>query len=133
MTPLAACTALTKASKGLLYPSETDAPFEVFVWHDATGPLTTAKLLALAKQAPASPVAVTTIDDFFAPLVAEADWHGREEKAIVQKFKQLRQAVEAQLADAKVFRIGAIEITIYLVGKTRDGDWAGLKTMAVET
>jgi hypothetical protein len=133
MTPSPALTALTKASKGLLYPSETDSPFEVFVWHGATGPLTTAKLLALAKQDRTSPVAATTVDEFFAPLVAEADWHGREEKAIVQKFKQLRQAVDAQLADAKVFRIGAIEITIYLVGKTQDGDWGGLKTMAVET
>jgi len=129
----AAFMALTKASKGLLYPSETDAPFEVFAWKNGTGALTPARLLGLAQLDPASPVAMATVDDFFAPLIAEKDWHGREEKAIVQKFEELRQAVDAQLTDAKVYRVGAIEIAIYLAGKTHDGDWAGLKTTAVET
>jgi hypothetical protein len=128
-----AVTALIKASKGLMYPSETDAPFEVFTWKNGTAPLTPARLLALGELDPASPVDAKTVDDFFAPLIAEKDWHGREEKAIVQKFKELRQAVDANLTDPKVYRVGAIEIAIYLVGKTHDGDWAGLKTTSVET
>jgi hypothetical protein len=131
--PSAATAALTKASKGLLYPSETDAPFEVFTWKNGTGPLTPVRLLAFAKLDHASPVAVTTVDDFFAPLIAEEDWHGREEKAIVQKFKELRQAIDAQLTEPQVYRVGAVDIAIYLAGKTHDGDWAGLKTAAVET
>ncbi len=131
--PSAAVTALTKASKGLLYPSETDAPFEVFNWKNGTGALTSAKLLTLAKQDAASPVESITVDAFFAPLVGAKDWHGREEKSIVQKFKELRQAVDAHLTEPKVFRVGEVEITIYLVGKTQDGDWAGLKTTSVET
>jgi hypothetical protein len=131
--PSAAVTALTKASKGLLYPSETDAPFEVFTWKDGINALTPAKLLALADQDRASPVALATVDEFFAPLIAEKDWHGREEKAIVRKFQLLRQAVDVNLLDPKVYRVGAIEITIYLAGKARDGDWAGLKTTSVET
>ena len=129
----AAVTALTKASKGLLYPSESDAPFEVFTWKNGMGSLTPAKLLALAEQDPASPVEVTTLDEFFAPLIAEKDWHGREEKTIVQKFKDLRQAIDAQLIEPRVYRVGAIEIAIYLAGKTIDGDLTGLKTKSVET
>jgi Nuclease A inhibitor-like protein len=128
-----AVTALKKASKGLLYTSETDAPFEVFTWKNGTGALSTAKLLTLAEQDPASPVEVTTVDEFFAPLIAEKDWHGREEKAIVQKFKALRRAVDANLKDPNVYRVGTIEIAIYLVGQAHDGDWAGLKTTSVET
>ena len=129
----AAFTALTKASKGLLYPSETDAPFEVYAWKNAGGALGPAKLLTLAEQDPARPVEVTTVDEFFAPLIAEKDWHGREEKALVQKFKELRQAIDANLIDPKVYRVGAVEIAIYIVGKTHDGDLAGLKTTSVET
>jgi len=32
--------ALAKASKGLLFPSETDAPLEPFLWEGAGGKLT---------------------------------------------------------------------------------------------
>jgi hypothetical protein len=131
--PSAAVTALTKASTGLLYPSETDAPFEVFTWKNGTAALSPEVLLAFAKLDAASPVAVVTVDDFFSPLTAEKDWHGHEEKALVQKFKELRQAVCTNLLDPKVYRVGAIEIAIYLAGKTHDGAWVGLKTTSVET
>ena len=35
-----AVDALAKASKGLLFPSETDAPLEPFLWEGAGGKLT---------------------------------------------------------------------------------------------
>ena len=42
--------ALEKASAGLLYQSETDEPFESFVWKQADGVLTKDKLLKRAKK-----------------------------------------------------------------------------------
>jgi Nuclease A inhibitor-like protein len=40
--------ALRRASKGLLYTSETDAPLEPFVWKGAGDKLTEAQVLKLA-------------------------------------------------------------------------------------
>jgi hypothetical protein len=32
-----------------------------------------------------------------------------------------------------VFRVGQTQIDILIIGKTKDGQWAGIKTRAVET
>ena len=37
------------------------------------------------------------------------------------------------LADLKVFRVGRTRVAVYLVGKTKDGAWAGVRTTSVET
>src|SRR5262249_58779199 len=50
---------------------------------------------------------------------------------------QVRQAGHApqeQLSGVKVYKVGEeAEKDVYLVGKTKDGQWAGLKTTVVET
>jgi Nuclease A inhibitor-like protein len=65
---------LSSASEGLLFGSETDAPFEVIHWQ-AKGKLTPAKLLQLTNHPPDAPVEVVTVDDFFDATTAEEDWH----------------------------------------------------------
>jgi len=32
-----------------------------------------------------------------------------------------------------VFRVGKVKVDVFVVGKTADGDWAGLRTTSVET
>jgi hypothetical protein len=50
------------------------------------------------------------------------------------KFDKLRKALQEQLSGVKVFKVGdKAERTVYIVGKTKDGKWAGLKTTVVET
>ena len=73
------------------------------------------------------------LDAFFAPLVQLQDWYGDEEKAEAAKNQTLLAAVRQVLTDPKVFRIGARKVTIYVVGQSKEGGWAGLKTLAVET
>jgi hypothetical protein len=58
-----AVAALARASKGLVFPSETDAPFVPFQWRDGDG-LTDAHLLELAGEKPGTPVEVVTLADF---------------------------------------------------------------------
>jgi Nuclease A inhibitor-like protein len=42
--------------------------------------------------------------------------------------------IGAQLSGVKVYKVGdEAEKVAYVVGKTSDGDWAGLKTTVVET
>jgi hypothetical protein len=63
----------------------------------------------------------------------EEDWHDEDEKAEVQRFKDLVKAIKDNLSDVKVFLAGGgAEKDAYVVGRTESG-WAGLKTKVVET
>lgn len=131
--PSAAINALKSASKGLLYPSETDAPFTTFQWKRTDGELTPVLLRRLTKREDDAPVDEITLTTFFQDLTKEEDWHGKPEQADVKKFRNLQQAIKDHLADVRVFRVGETQIDIYIVGMTSEGSWAGLKTRAVET
>ena len=127
-----AMKALEVASKGLLYSSESDEPFTVFKWK-AEDELTKEMVLKRARKAAKTPVEEVSLQDFFADLTEEQDWHGDEEKAAVQRYKKLQEVIQKTLSDAKVFKVGQRKLSVFLVGKTDEGDWVGLKTTAVET
>jgi hypothetical protein len=126
-------TALQQATKGLLYESETDAPFEVFHWPDKAPSLDAKKVLQLSGHKPKDPVQVLALDDFFKNLTEEQSWQGAEEKADVRKYRNLLGIIKEKLSDPQVFRVGRIQVDIFIVGKTPQGDWMGVKTKAVET
>jgi hypothetical protein len=65
-----------------------------------------------------------TLDDFFHAVPPE-------DKA---KFDKLAQTLKAQLSGVKVYKVGdEAEKQVFVVGKTADGQLAGLKTTVVET
>src|SRR4051794_15501611 len=124
---------LKKASQGLLFLSETDAPFEAFAWEGEEGEPDKARVLELAGLPPKTPIATKSLDAFFADLTQEQAWHDQKEKEEVARFQQLVQALKDALSDVKVFLVGKRpERDVFIVGKTESG-WAGLKTKVVET
>ena len=119
-----AVDALAKASKGLLFPSETDAPLEPFLWEDAGDKLTKDKVRQLAGAPKGAAVEEMTLDDLLS-TVPEEDR---------PQFDKLAAAIKQQLSGVKVYKVGdEPERQVYVVGKTSDGQWAGLKTTVVET
>jgi hypothetical protein len=124
--------ALKKASRGLLFRSETDAPFDPFEWPGEQGKPDKARVLELAGLPPGTPVRAKGLDAFFKDVTQEQDWHDDQEKAEVQRFKQLVGTLKESLADVKVFVAGRAESDAYIVGRTEAG-WAGLKTKVVQT
>jgi hypothetical protein len=115
--------ALAQASKGLRYTSETDAPLEPFAWKDGDD-LTEDRLRQRAGAEAGTPVERTTLDAFFHAVPSE-DRPG---------FDKLAEVLRAQLSGVQVYKVGdEAERQVYVVGKTRDGRWAGLKTTVVET
>jgi histidine triad (HIT) family protein len=116
--------ALAQASKGLLFPSETDAPLEPFLWEDAGDKLTKDKVRQLAGGPKGAAVEEVNLEDLLS-TVPEEDR---------PQFDKLAAAVKQQLSGVKVYKVGdEPEKQVYLVGKTSDGQWAGLKTTVVET
>ncbi len=126
-------SALRQAADGLTYPSETDAPWTAFAWPDATGTPTADEVRRRGRLKPGAPVKEQSVDDLFQPLVEEQDWFGDAEKADAAKNRALRDAVKNSLTETKVFRIGTRKLTVHVVGRAKEGGWAGLKTTAVET
>lgn len=123
---------LQKASKGLLFPSETDAPFEVINWQ-VQGELTPTKLLQLTQHPPDAPVEMLAVDEFFAIATSSEDWHDEEERDTVQRFQNLVSVLKQNLSNIQVYRVGRITIDAYIVGVTPSGNWMGLSTQLVET
>jgi hypothetical protein len=115
---------ITKAASGLQYPSESDAPFDVFRWPGTTSG--TARDVVGSHGGAGRKIEEVAIDAFFAELIESDDG---------ERYKRLRRALESELKDLKIFRVGVGEpkVDVYLLGRTRVGELAGLHTTSVET
>jgi hypothetical protein len=122
---------LKQTSAGLQYTSESDYPFEVFSWHLDT--LTPKKLLAQTGHPKGTAIQLEDFDKFFAQVTQEKDWYGPKEKETVVQYQQLVKLLRSALSDIQVYRVGQIELDIYIVGKTPEGFFVGLSTKVVET
>ena len=106
--------------KGLVYTSETEAPFEVFVELEA------AEFYGdLEKEN--RPIDEVSCDKFFARLVKTQDRHGDKEKEMARKFLRLKEFLDSNLNHPRVFRVGRVQIDIYVVGLAKNGKLIGVK------
>jgi hypothetical protein len=117
-----AVDALEKAVKGLLYISETEAKLEPFLWE--AGELNKTRILELTGAEKGTSVEETTLDAFFRTV-------SKEDKP---RFDKLAKVIQDNLSGVKVYKLGdEAAKSVYVVGKTNDGKWAGVKTSVVET
>ena len=121
---------LEKLTEGLLYMSETDSPLKYFELDEEAArqwpPATAAHFLGLLGEDPKAPVQEIPPEKFFEALSG-----GNEENE--DQVKSLRKAFMGNLEDVRVYRVGEIEIEIYLLGKNGPGKVCGLQTFSVET
>jgi len=123
---------IRKFAKGVYYTSETDAKISLFVGKKAQA-VTKEVLLSQTAKSDDVPVEERDFEEFFSPLTKTQDWFGDEEKQATQKFSGLKVLLEKNLKDLKVFKIGQIELDIYIVGLDEKSILTGIKTKAVET
>lgn len=133
MTDTEIINKLKSATNGLLMSSEAEYPFEVFLWENITNSLTSEKVLQQTKHPENTSVEVVPFEDFCRQLTAEQDWYGEEEKNLVAKFNILVKTLRNNLINLQVYRLGKIEIDVYIVGKTPTDNLAGVATKVVET
>lgn len=123
---------IKRAAEGLWYISETDA--EIFPFTGSkTDSVTKENLLKQIGKPSDSPVEERGFDEMFRRFVTIQDWFGDEEKETAKKFAALKDLLEKNLTDLKVFKVGRIELDVYFVGLDKDGNLAGFQTKAVET
>lgn len=123
---------IKKITAGLYYMSETDAEVFPFIGKKAEA-VNWREMLAQSKCPATSAIQEKTFADFFKPLTEIQDWFGDEESATAKKFKDLEILLENNLKHLKCFKIGKIQIDIYVVGLDATGILTGIKTKAVET
>jgi hypothetical protein len=73
------------------------------------------------------------VDDFFTIATQEEDWHDQKERETVKRFQNLVSVLKQNLSQLQVYRVGSIDIDVYIVGVTSGGGLAGLSTKLVET
>ena len=123
---------IKKASEGLYYISETDAEITPFAGSVAES-VSKEEILRQTKNAFDTPIEERNFAEIFKRLTKIQDWYGEEETAAVAKFVVLKELLEKNLRDLKVFRIGETELDIYVVGLDAEDNLLGIETKAVET
>jgi hypothetical protein len=117
-------------AEGLLFMSETDAPLDYFEldpelsknWPPSTG----GQFLSLIGEDPKTNVEELAPEKFFRDLR-----QGNEDSE--DQVAALEKAMTGGLRNLAGFRVGEIEIEIYVLGKHDSGKVAGLRTLSVET
>ena len=117
-------------SEGLLYMSETDAPltyYELGLERSQQWPPSTAgQFLQLIGEDPEAPVEELAPEKFFRDLRPGNEDHEDQVAA-------LRRAMTEELKNLEGFRVGEIQIKIFVLGKDDSGTVCGLQTLSVET
>ena len=124
--------ALQEATEGLLHMSESDYPFEVVRW-SGSEQLSPEYLRRVAGADSGAKVEETTVEEFFRVPAGEQEWKNDSQLAEARKYQRLRNLLEENLTGIKVYRIGEINIGVYVVGMSAEGNWLGVSTRVVET
>ena len=116
--------------KDVYYISESDSEIFPFVGKEATSVSADELLRQLGRT---DAVEARDFEDFFKRLTTMQEWFGDEEAATANKFLELKELLLKKLKDVKVFKVGKIEVDIYIIGINSENILAGVWTKAVET
>lgn len=123
---------LKEAIDGLLWMSESDYPFEVIYLKGKTEP-SHQQLCEMAGVDKDSPVEARSIEDFFRVAISEPEWKRGEALILAKRHQSLVKLLQENLRDIRVYRVGEINIPIFILGKVPWGNWIGLSTRVIET
>jgi hypothetical protein len=115
-------TALQAACKGLVFISETEAPLTPFVWND-DAPLNADRLLQAAGTVKGTPIEAMELSAFFRAVPKE----------MRSRYDALNKVLQENLTGIKVYKVGEVNLRVFIVGKAKDGSLAGVATEVVET
>jgi hypothetical protein len=124
---------LEQATEGLLFMSESDYPFQIIQWNPQQEITPEYLRIQTSGAGLDTPVTRQSVNDFFRAATSEPAWKKGVELETARKYQFLVRLLKETLSDLVVYRVGAINITIYIIGKSETGNWLGLTTQVVET
>ena len=122
---------LSALTADLYFTSETDAAWTIHTL-DATQAIMP-QLTALSNRQTDTTVEECDWTDFLNNAATVQDWMDEVGRATAARYKSLVDYVTANLSEITVYRLGDIEIDIFVVGLTGDCSPIALATKAVET
>lgn len=118
----------------LMYPSESDEKIEYFFMEVSTDEnLSLANFRIYNGIRPEIEIGLMDFEIFFDPLVKIEEWFGEDEKKWAENGLKLKQLLINKLKDVQIYKVGQVEIEVYLFGKSGECQWEGLKTKLIET
>ena len=123
---------IAKAARGLMRMSESDYAVEPFRLGGKDAP-DDAALRRAAGAPDGAKVETRGAEDFFRPdsFIEEED--GDFKPAAPARVRGLSRALARNLSDLKVYRVGDVDIAVYVLGRSAGGSWLGVSTRVVET
>jgi len=128
-----AMTDLQAAINGLTFPSESDEPFQVVTLGKSDAPLTDDKLLGMTQQPRQARLERVDAGPFFGRLTIPQQNLGQVDPEMARRYSKLLEVLNTHLTDIQVVKFGQGEVAIYILGRTKDGQYAGVRTAATET
>ena len=94
---------------------------------------TTREILSAIGVSKNTDVEIASSEDFFTRLASHREWFTEQQKKNADGFGALKNILEEELDDLKVYRAGRIQISILVLGIDKDKNVAGVKMNAIET
>ena len=125
-------TRLQRTCEGLNFVSETDSEVvPVFGGEPLSNSIL--DVLAAVGVSPSKHVTLVDPEQLFSRLTTKKEWFNEGQRANAASFKALKVLLDEELDQLKVFKVGKIRVTIYVLGSDREGKIVGVKMKAVET
>ena len=136
---------LEELTNGLLWLSESDYPWRIVTWESQLDEENSEEAIAkldaqirnqLAEINPdqdPNQIESQELDDCFQEAITSKDWYAEEELAECQRYQDLVNFLENFLSGVRVYRLGEVEVKIYVLGQTPSNNILGIETISVET
>ena len=112
--------------------SESDHPLQVVRLDPPSASLEEA-LLQFGDKEPGSPIEKQDLDYFFRNATRIDPMATPVQQETTRRFQNLVKVLKEELSDIHVYRIGEVEVDAFIIGRLRDGVYAGLRTKLIET
>ena len=123
---------LAELVSGLLFISEADHPLRVVSLGELEESELPRALPAVAAR-PGAEILQVPLPAFFERATDAQPYHTDADRLVVERYRALVRFFTGELLDARVYRVGAIEVDVYALGRSREGQWLGVATQVIET
>ena len=123
---------LAALTAGLLLISESDHPLRA-VRLGATTESELPNLLRAEVSRSDAGVQCVQLDAFFERATRTQPYHTDQDRLVVERYRRLVSFLANELTSTRVYRIGDIDVDVYVLGQSLEGEWLGVATKLIET